>query len=705
MSVYELPKDRVVYNYRYFLPYAPEWGSEELCARRLQELLEFCRDARVDAVQFFVNTTPGTYYMPPASAREQRHWVAWMRDTVAPAVRDAGISYQLNFQMLLGASSWNLDMRDNYDWDFLVSQHGQESQGCPCPISPRFREKMGEMLRAWASTLPDVFWIDDDFRLHNHGVSLGECDFYCFCDRHLRLFSEYTGLWRTRDELVADILSPGEPSDTRNQWLDFTGETMAGTAAWIREQVHAVSPDSRLALMTSAPDVHSVEGRDWNALLTALCGAHRPMTRPCAGIYSGTMVPLKNHSLTFRFMAQSIAVLDHVFGDGRAEFGPELENTRFTTWCKSRSNTQFVLVLGQLLGCAQITASLNDLDGSPISEEPSIVHVLSESKPMLQALADLRLRTWQPEGVAFLIDPGSARRVQVGSEARMQDLGLIREFEDPLLQLGIPARYATAAEAADSGCAVVLEGYTAWLPSDDELQRIMSRGVLMDSAAAEVLQRRGFEGMAGVRVLDPRDYGIVSEQYLDNVLPGVHACRVPHRGMRWRGLEPKGAVLASEFIDSGNRHHPGCTVYENDLGGRAVVYASVGDLSPYGTFGSHARLRWLHGALRWISHDKFPAMPVVPHHALCVVRSRRDESLLALANLGADNLRDVTVRVPLARPLETVSVIRGSGVWKQEDCRCDSTDSPGVFLLSLPCRLAPFEWVVALLRGLGNVPR
>jgi hypothetical protein len=31
IRIYELPKDKVTYNYRYFLPYAPEWGSEEFC--------------------------------------------------------------------------------------------------------------------------------------------------------------------------------------------------------------------------------------------------------------------------------------------------------------------------------------------------------------------------------------------------------------------------------------------------------------------------------------------------------------------------------------------------------------------------------------------------------------------------------------------------------------------------------------------------
>ncbi|MEI8248792.1 MAG: hypothetical protein WCI51_23390, partial [Lentisphaerota bacterium] len=64
MEAYKLPKDKVTYNYRYFLPYAPEWGSEKFCNQRLEELIVFCKDAQIDAVQFFVNTLPGTYYMP-----------------------------------------------------------------------------------------------------------------------------------------------------------------------------------------------------------------------------------------------------------------------------------------------------------------------------------------------------------------------------------------------------------------------------------------------------------------------------------------------------------------------------------------------------------------------------------------------------------------------------------------------------------------
>ena len=131
---YTLPKGKVVYNLRYFLPHPPIWGTAEQCEQRVRELVEFCHETGTAAVQFYVNTRFGTYYMPPARVEEQHGWIAWMRDHVAPEIQRHGISFQLNFQMLLGASTFGADMRSVYDWEFMVDQLGDESVGCPCPL-------------------------------------------------------------------------------------------------------------------------------------------------------------------------------------------------------------------------------------------------------------------------------------------------------------------------------------------------------------------------------------------------------------------------------------------------------------------------------------------------------------------------------------------------------------------------------------------
>jgi len=689
---YTIPKKKTVYNYRYFLPYAPEWGTPDLCRQRLRELLVFCKEARIDAVQFFVNTLPGTYYMPPPDASGQLHWIAWMKEEVAPAVRNAGISYQLNFQMFLGAGSYDLDMRDLYEWEFLVNQHGEETLGCACPLSPAFRTRMGEMLRLWAGTGPDIIWMDDDFRMHNHGCGKTELDFYCYCPRHLDAFARFSGTSYTREELTAELLKPGKPGPVRLQWLDFLGADMAETARWIRDECHSVSPSIRLAQMTSAPDVHAAEGRDWKKFLTGLCDPHPPITRPCSGIYTGTGTAPKAHVLSYRYFTHSIADVEDAFGTGIAEYGTELENTRFTTWCKSVANFAYVLTLSHLVGSPQVTLSINDLDGSPLIEEPTNAPLLRSMKPRLQSLAELDLIRWKPLGALFLNDARSARKVHLKSNAKMGDLGLLREWEDILLQMGIPASYASPEAAADSGRTVILEEYTAWLPSNEQMRTILSGPVLLDGGAAEVLQQRGFGNHLGVKTGPRHTYGVMAETYENGVLPGVTACRIPHRGMKWHQIEPAGATVTGRFTDAKNRFHTGSTVFENSLGGRVAVYASVGPLA-MGEFGNPARLRWLHGMLRWISRESFPVLPVIPHHGLTVVRHNGHELLIAFANLGTDSLKQPSFRLGKGIRPEKISLLQPGGGWKNDDRIVPSRSADGTFL-TVPCRLAVFDWLI-----------
>jgi len=693
MNTYNLPKNKATYNYRYFLPYAPEWGSDEFCDKRLKELLLFCKEAEVDAVQFFVNILPGTYYMPAHNAEEQQHWVKWMKDVVKPALEDIGVSYQLNFQMLLGATPYHQDLRDDYEWECLVDQYGNETLGCPCNLDDKFRELMGDMLELWASTEPDIIWIDDDLRMHNHGISCDELDFYCYCDTHLDKFAEFSGKRYSREELVAEILKPGEPTQLRLQWQGFLGATMTETAAWVNKRIQNISPKTRIALMTSSPDVHSVEGRNWKEMLTALSGKYIPMTRPMCGVYTGTAVPVKDNACTYKYMSQSMAMLRRIMGVDGIEFGPELENTRFTTWCKSVSNSRYVMILGQLLGAPQITLSLNDLDGSPINQEPTTIPLLRDTKPKLEALAVLNLRNWHSEGVVFIDDENSAAKMQVDENAKMQDLGLNREWEDTLLQCGIPAYYDSCMSAAATDNVVVLEEYTTWSLSDDELEGVLSGAVLLDADAAFVVQKRGFGKYLGVRVGEKQTFGCLAEKYRVGTINKTNV-RIPYRGYKWRHMETDGAEITSEYIDSRNTYYPASMIFENSLGGRVAIYNNVGDMSPTGTFGNHARIDWLHSVLRWLSRSTFYVLPEVPHHSLCVVRSNKDNLLIALANLGTDVLSSIKFRLHSDNVISDILMLDSEGNWLKANAVIEAGELLGSYTITIKCQLNVFDWMI-----------
>lgn len=193
---------------------------------------------------------------------------------------------------------------------------------------------------------------------------------------------------------------------------------------------------------------------------------------------------------------------------------------------------------------------------------------------------------------------------------------------------------------------VVLEGYTAWLPTDAELEQLLSKSVLLDVEAARVIQERGYGSWLGVQVGEKTGFGGQSECHRAGVINPVEQ-RISFRGNRWRHLKARGAEVVSELIDSRNRYHLGSTIFTNPHGGRVAIYNSVGELAS-GSFGDHARLTWLHGMLTWLNRGTFSGLPKLPHHGLCLVRTRGTEQLVALANLGSDVMTSLSFELAAA---------------------------------------------------------
>jgi hypothetical protein len=635
------------FTLRIFAPHPPLWGSLQYCNAWITDLLAFCEQAKVDRIQFFVNTRYGSYYLPATSAEEQAPWVDWMRESVVPRVREADIAFDLNFQMLLGATTWgNFDVRADYDWEFLVDQEGVENFVAADPCGPRFRDKMGRMLELWASLKPDILWVDDDFRMHNHTIRQTEMDFYSFSDAWLNDFSEHIGERVDCSRLVSALLQGGVPDPLRAKWQDFVSARMSETALWIRRRVNSVSPNTRLAQMVSDPDVHSLEGRDWRSFLGNLSGDQRPLVRPPCAIYTSTNRPIKDHACSFRYFARTMATLDATMGAGKIDYAPELENARFTTWAKPVAGSSFCIVLAFLLGSPEITMSLFDLEGSPLSEEPSNLTMLQSVKGQCDAICDLSISHSLPRGCVFLVDPDVGRKVQADAGAtRLESLLPARRWEEILSTSGIPLRYATPADARNSQEVVFLDKKTAWLPSDEELRSMLAGRLFLDAEAARVLCERGFSADVRVEVVGRRkDYAVQSEIFNRSGFFTDEMRRVPHKGFDWYELKANGASVLSEFLDPRGNMLPGFCAVETPSGGRLIVSGTVGEMEPYAVFGNHTRMRFLREMLKWLYAGRaLPVLAELPHHSLLIQRELHGAVLVAIANLGADVLRNITL--------------------------------------------------------------
>jgi hypothetical protein len=586
-----------------------------------------------------------------------------MREVVAPRIRAEGFGFELNFQELLGATTSNTDLRLLYRWkQFLVDHYGNTSYGSPCPEDPVYRQEIAKMLRGWASTRPDILWIDDDFRLHNHSTP----GMFCYCPLHLKRFGVRTGREFSREEILEAVLKPGPPSAFRGQWLDFLGDCMAQFAQWISDQVHAQSPDTRVALMTSGTGIHSLEGRDWKKVLGNFAGKFKPLIRPTFGLYTGTTSPPKSASAGLTSIISQVQVVEQALGVDHCDFAPELENTRYTTWAKSVAHSTHSLLLGQLMGLPMITAAVNDLDGSPLAEEPTTVALFRNARPRMEAIAALNLKSWPLRGLAFLSDKDVARKTQLPEKADYYDMAPGARMESVLAQMGIPINYLTAADAAAGREVVMLEAGTVWLANDAELKSLLAGAVLMTSGAARLIVERGFGDMLGVKVRRHRTQGIQSEEYLDDRLPGVAKIRVPHRGADWDEVEivdPR-VQVASYFCDMLGEKHIGTALFSNSQGGRVAIYAQNSDMQN-GLFGSHARRRWLHGVLTWLCAGQFKALPVIPQHGISLLKQGRGQWLYSFCNLGTDVLTSFHLAWKDAQAIRSILSLQRDGRWRR----------------------------------------
>ena len=702
-NVYVLPKDQATYILRYYLPVEP-YADAATTARRCGELIAYCRRNDISAVMFYVAFRPDWYYMPDGNAHTAQ-WVQSMRPMIQK-VREAGVSYQLNYQNLLGSTPGGQDFRPQYDWEFLVDHKGHENPGCACPLGERFRSCMGEQLRLWAETEPDVLWIDDDFRMHNHGASsyytlTGEepgyyNDWFCFCERHIALFNERYGHSFTREEIVSGALAAGKPSSLRRGWLSFMGETMAESARWIRSIVHSVSPNTRLAQMTSIPDVHAAEGRNWGDFLHGLTGdGSKALIRPHFGPY--TEAESVDFIRCFLIPEQTRENIRLQYGE--ADFCPELENTRFTAWSKSVRATKFQLLLSQLLGFPGITLSLHDLEGTPLSEEPDYAGMLHDAKPALDRLASLRLGDWKREGAAFVTDPEAAAKYELSAASATLDsiAGSGRTFDYVLTRMGIPMQFCGADQAAQAPVAVI-DGYTVFGFDDAQIRRLLAGGVLLDGAAAQVLVKRGYGAYLGIVSAEESDcitsgevfhtihHADGSEKRMPNRLPAAH----------WKRLKiANGAETLSTLVACSGERHPGLVYFENSLGGRVAVYAAHGTVG-YGFF-NHARAQQMRELMVRLSNGKVAALVETDRAALSLCKSCKDRLLVAFASLSSDGGECASIRIFSERPIGSVQLMNPEGIFSESEALSFAPHPDGGYTVTLQKPFALFDWNILML--------
>lgn len=295
----------------------------------------------------------------------------------------------------------------------FVDLDGNKAKDMACPADPTWRKYLANTYAQYASIHPRRLWLEDDFRHYNHSP----LKLMCFCEYHMQLYNEKLGKKETRAEFVKKMLQPGKPTKERQVYLDQARQEMIETEHIIEQAVHKVSPETDLAQMTSYPNWHALEGRDWDNLFKAQAGkGHPKVARPHLPAYN-EVAPLQYG----RYFEEYTRITAAFLGED-AELYPELESYMYSPLVKSTSFTAFQIITSALIGSQGILLNLFDMMGNGINDSWHYAEMLAQIKPFVNQLLENRLPIDHLRGIRVLVDQDSSYYLQTKTGKNVEEL-------------------------------------------------------------------------------------------------------------------------------------------------------------------------------------------------------------------------------------------------------------------------------------------
>ncbi len=641
-------------GFRTIIRYYIDPGFDE--AKRIPELVAWCRSSRTEEVMLFYNPEELFAGFPPADEREK-----WFKTALAvkAALDDAGIAMSVNpWTTTVHLSRGRRFGAAEQSYEPMVGETGMVSLVTPCPLSKEWQRDLADFFCDIARRVaPVAIWVEDDWRLHNHEPEMNFGG--CFCALHLKRFAELVGRPVSRGEVFEQVLRPGEPHPWRRLWLQLWQDTLAEPAQYLEQRVHAANPAVHLALMSSVPDVHSAEGRDWQRLARAFSPDEPLLLRPHLPPYTEQRPLAVPPTIT----RQTVA-----YAPKGTVIYPELENSpRCGRYSKSAAVSAWEMLHSVFYGSTGITINHYDMMGNGIALDWDFDRVLARNHTRLEALAALGMTEDGAEGIDVLSRPDVAKAVRTAkgrSFAELHPSSVV--WSETFYWLGISHRIVTAASPERM---TAVSGQTLEVMSDDEIRTLLSGRAILDAEATMTAIRRGFGAWLGIRDARWRtlnDAGFAYETIEDGREAdyGVDAPRMSAQrcGTRFLHIQPEEAARVRSRIFRFDRSAlgPGMMSFANAAGGNVttIAYELGGGQFFVGFFQNFRRILWQ----RFVAEMESQAV-LGRHMPLHTYRIRTPQGVVAaVLNPTWDSYDSVEFACPGLRP-ERLRQLDRDGNW------------------------------------------
>jgi len=583
----------------------------------------------VDEVAFFETVTHHLYIPLEEFAATAARLGRQVRTLKRDGVRSVGI----NVLTTIGHMNEGWDYMPRLPFQPMVGQDGSISKSCACPNTAEFRRYVREKYTLVARERPDFIWVDDDIRMHHHGVAYG-----CFCPTCLSIFNRVHGTSHTRESLVQALNDP-EQARTRQAWVEQNIASIESLLRDVAEAICRAAPDVATGLMTAGPGWTTYSGVAFGRWFRAL---RATKARPGGGFYSDA-TPIGMVYKAFEVGRQCVLLPSDV-----KERQYELENFPYATLGKSVQSLVNECSLALAAGVTGIAFNALGGWGNPFDEYRPILERVERARPFWESLVrhvdDLPMSGLWPAWSAGLM---ARRSVRPGEDWFAHDRAYDTGRPLALAEIGLPL-------CSDRpGLGVVLSGRIVEVFEEADLRQMLAGGVMMDSSALDALYERGLGELAGVRIARRIDNGVM-ERFTGDPLNGPYAGFVRDARIEFWGdahgqadvLEPvaQGVRVLALMENYFHRTYGPCvTAFENQLGGRVVVLG----YAPWMFLGSRAKRAQLLDLSDWLARDLLPVRIDEPVRLIPFARLSADRrrGAVVLLNAGFDRIERVTIHL------------------------------------------------------------
>ena len=416
-----------------------------------------------------------------------------------------------------------------------------------CPYDKDFREHMRHTFSVLASHNPDCIMVDDDFRLIARAGVRG-----CACHLHLDAFEKKAGVRKSREEIRDHLLGYSkEDQHYTDVFVQTQIESLVECAKIMREGIDSVNP--------SLPGIFCCCGNAAEGavkIATALAGKGNPVI---VRINNGNYTPAGARYFTEAMNrgATQIAVMR---GQGHVDhFLAETDTcpqNRYSTGAQSLHSHFTGTLLEGAEGAKHWITRMRAFEEKSFN---AYIKILAKNKGFYDAICQI-VPTLKWRGCRI---PLSA----VPDYSFKPTVAINRWATHVLERFGLPMYFSDQESKV-----AFLEGNGDVRFTDDEIKQMLGKTLVLDGIAAENLCKRGFSELIGVTTEEWKGPRISGETFLTEKL----TCNAQVEARKLVPINDKVVADSMCYHLSGGVNKemlfPACTVYQNELGGTAIVF-------------------------------------------------------------------------------------------------------------------------------------